>query len=210
MGRALVDAFPYVKELFGAADEALGYAISLVLEGPEAELVRTQNTQPALLLCSVAAAEVLHRELGLRPQLCAGHSLASTRRWWRRKRFTHALRLVHLRGQFMQEAVPEGVGAMAALIGLDAEAVQKICEQAGDLAEQCQPANENGAGQIVISGHKGAVERAMALAKAGEPRMKLLQVSAPFHSALMRPAAERLRAELAQVEVRLPETYGDC
>lgn len=209
MGRALVDAFPYVKAIFEAADEALGYSISrLCWEGPEAELVRTQNTQPALLLCSVAAAEVLHRELGLRPQLCAGHSLGeySALVAAGSLRLTDALRLVHLRGQFMQEAVPEGVGAMAALIGLDAEAVQKICEQAGDLAEQCQPANENGAGQIVISGHKGAVERAMALAKAGGAKLcKLLQVSAPFHSALMRPAAERLRAELAQVEVRLPE-----
>jgi [acyl-carrier-protein] S-malonyltransferase len=209
MGRALVDAFPYVKELFEAADSALGYSISqLCWEGPEAELVRTQNTQPALLLCSVAAAEVLHRELGLRPQLCAGHSLGeySALVAAGSLRLADALRLVHLRGQFMQEAVPEGMGAMAALIGLDAEAVQKICEQAGNLAEQCQPANENGAGQIVISGHKGAVERAMALAKAGGAKLcKLLPVSAPFHSALMRPAAERLRAELAQVEVRLPE-----
>lgn len=211
MGKELHDAFAYVRDLFAEADDALGYKLSeLCFAGPEAELTRTQNTQPALLLCSVAAAAVLDRELGLRPALSAGHSLGeySALVVAGSLRFADALRLVNLRGRFMQEAVPEGVGAMAAIVGLGPDAVAALCEAASDPSHgdgRCQPANENGAGQLVISGHKAAVERVVAQAKAqGVKLCKLLPVSAPFHSALMQPAADRLREELARVQVSLP------
>ena len=208
MGRALVAAFPYVGELFAEADDALGFKLSeLCWNGPEPELVRTQHTQPALLVCSVAAAEVLRRELALSPALCAGHSLGeySALVVAGSLRFGDAVRLVHLRGRFMQEAVAEGLGAMAAIVGLLPEVVAELCQTGSDAETRCQPANENGAGQIVISGHKVAVERVMARAKQqGAKLCKLLPVSAPFHSALMEPAAERLRAELARIEVALP------
>lgn len=208
MGRALVDAFPYVGELFAQADDALGFKLSEVCwNGPSEELVRTQNTQPALLVCSVAAARVLKQELGLVPTLCAGHSLGeySALVVAESLRFGDAVRLVHLRGRFMQEAVAEGLGAMAAMIGLSGDAVAELCKKASSAEHRCQPANENGAGQIVISGHKAAVEQAMVLAKAqGAKLCKLLPVSAPFHSDLMAPAAERLRHELAQVAIALP------
>jgi [acyl-carrier-protein] S-malonyltransferase len=208
MGRALHDEFPYVRELFAQADEALGYSLSeLCFNGPESELVRTQNTQPGLLACSVAAAEVLRRELGLIPTLCAGHSLGeySALVVAQSLRFVDAVRLVHLRGRFMQEAVPEGTGAMAAVVGFSGDVVQALCAEASDAEHQCQPANENGAGQIVVSGHRPAVERVVALAKArGSKLCKLLPVSAPFHSALMQPAAARLAAELERVEIRPP------
>lgn len=208
MGKALSDAFPYVRERFAEADEALGFALStLCFEGPDSELVRTQNTQPALLVCSVVAAEVLRRELGLVPALAAGHSLGeySALVTAGSLRFADAVRLVHLRGRFMQEAVPEGLGAMAAIIGLDPKVVADFCQQAGGDDGTCQPANENGAGQIVISGHRPAVERVVALARqAGSKLCKLLAVSAPFHSTLMQPAADLLRAELAKVECKAP------
>ncbi|MFO0578211.1 MAG: ACP S-malonyltransferase [Polyangia bacterium] len=208
MGRALFDEFPYVRELFAQADEVLGYSLSeLCFNGPESELVRTQNTQPGLLACSVAAAEVLRRELGLSPSLCAGHSLGeySALVAAQSLRFVDAVRLVHLRGRFMQEAVPEGVGAMAAVVGFTGDVVQALCAEASDAEHKCQPANENGAGQIVVSGHKPAVERIVALAKArGSKLCKLLPVSAPFHSALMQPAADRLAAELERVTIRPP------
>lgn len=209
MGQALVETFPYVRELFAQADEALGFKLSeLCWHGPAEELVRTQHTQPALLTCSVAAAQVLKRELGLAPGLCAGHSLGeySALVVAGSLGFADAVRLVHLRGRFMQEAVPEGLGAMAAMIGLSGEVVAELCAKASSAEQRCQPANENGAGQIVISGHKAAVEQAMTLAKAQGARLcKLLPVSAPFHSALMTPAAERLRHELQAVAVALPQ-----
>ncbi len=209
MGRALLDNFPYVGELFAQADEALGFKLSeLCFNGPNEELVRTQNTQPALLTCSVAAAQVLRQELGLVPSLCAGHSLGeySALVVAESLRFADAVRLVHLRGRFMQEAVAEGLGAMAAMIGLSAEAVAELCTRASTAEHRCQPANENGAGQIVISGHKTAVEQAMVLAKGqGAKLCKLLPVSAPFHSDLMTPAAERLRLELQAAAIALPQ-----
>lgn len=208
MGRALCETFPYARTLFEEADQALGYSLSeLCFAGPEQELVRTQNTQPGLLTCSVAAAEVLRRELGLLPALCAGHSLGeySALVIAGSLRFADAVRLVHLRGRFMQEAVPEGVGAMAAIIGLSGDDLRTLCTEASQGDERVQPANENGAGQVVISGHKPAVERAMALAKQrGSKLCKLLPVSAPFHSSLMQPAAERLQAELVRIEIRPP------
>lgn len=208
MGRALCDSFPYVHELYAEAEEVLGFALqTLCFEGPEALLMRTENTQPALLVSSLAACEVLKRELGLVPALAAGHSLGEYSALVAAKslRFGDAVRLCHLRGRFMQAAVPEGEGAMAALVGLSADAVSEICRKASGDAELCQPANENGASQIVISGHRRAVEQAMGLAKeAGSKLCKLLPVSAPFHSALMWPAAERLRAELSRIDCAAP------
>ncbi len=193
------------RRRFEEADEALGFKLSKIIsDGPEAELVRTQNTQPAILTVSIAIADQL-RARGVDAQLAAGHSLGeySALVYAGSLAFADAVRLVHLRGKFMQEAVPEGVGAMAAIIGLDASTVADTCREASpDESDACQPANFNGAGQVVIAGHKGAVERAMALAKQkGAKMVKALAVSAPFHSALMAPAAENLRAELERVKV---------
>ena len=209
MGKALCDAFPYVRELFDKADAALGYSISkLCFEGPDTDLVRTENTQPALLTCSVAAFEVLRRELAVSATLCAGHSLGEYSALVAAGSldFTDAVRLVHLRGRFMQEAVPEGLGAMAALVGLASDDVAELCREVSTDAEKVQAANENGAGQVVISGHKPAVERAMAKAKAkGCKLVKALPVSAPFHSALMEPAAAKLAQQLDAIAVRAPQ-----
>jgi len=196
---------------FEEADAALGFSLSKIIDqGPEAELTRTAHTQPAILTVSMAWADLL-RARGIEAQIAAGHSLGeySALVYAGALEFADAVRLVHLRGTFMQEAVPEGVGAMAAVIGLDASTVADTCREASpDDSDACQPANFNGAGQVVIAGHKGAVERAMALAKQkGAKLVKALPVSAPFHSALMAPAAERLRAELERVVVsplRLP------
>jgi [acyl-carrier-protein] S-malonyltransferase len=193
---------------FAEADEALGFALSKIIdEGPEAELTRTANTQPAILTVSVAWADELGKR-GIAADFAAGHSLGeySALVYAGALQFADAVRLVHLRGKLMQEAVPEGVGAMAAIIGLDASTVKDTCLEASpDAGDACQPANFNGAGQVVIAGHKGAVERAMALAKQkGAKLVKALPVSAPFHSALMAPAAEGLRAELERVKVSPP------
>jgi [acyl-carrier-protein] S-malonyltransferase len=190
---------------FDEADEALGFALSkIIAEGPDGELTRTQNTQPAILTVSIAWADQL-RERGIEAEIAAGHSLGeySALVYAGALTFADAVRLVHLRGKFMQEAVPEGVGAMAAIIGLDASTVADSCREASpDQSEACQPANFNGAGQVVVAGHKGAVERVMALAKQkGAKLVKALPVSAPFHSALMAPAAERLYAELERVKI---------
>jgi [acyl-carrier-protein] S-malonyltransferase len=193
------------RRRFDEADEALGFKLSKIIsDGPDAELVRTQNTQPAILTVSIAYADML-KQRGVTADVAAGHSLGvySALVYAGALQFADAVRLVHLRGKFMQEAVPEGVGAMAAIIGLDASTVADTCREASpDESDACQPANFNGAGQVVIAGHKGAVERAMALAKQKGAKMaKALAVSAPFHSALMAPAAEKLRAELERVKV---------
>jgi [acyl-carrier-protein] S-malonyltransferase len=193
------------RRRFEEADEALGYKLSkIIAEGPDAELTRTQNTQPAILTVSIAYVDML-KQRGVEAEVAAGHSLGeySALVYAGALAFADAVRLVHLRGKFMQEAVPEGVGAMAAVIGLDASTVADTCREASpDESDACQPANFNGAGQVVISGHKGAVERAMALAKQkGAKLVKALAVSAPFHSALMAPAAEKLRVELERVKV---------
>lgn len=190
---------------FDEADQALGFALSKIIdEGPEAELTRTANTQPAILTVSIAWADELEKR-GVRAEIAAGHSLGeySALAYAGAITFADAVRLVHLRGKFMQEAVPEGVGAMAAIIGLEAKTVADTCLEASpDASDACQPANFNGAGQVVIAGHKGAVERAMSLAKQkGAKLVKALPVSAPFHSALMAPAAERLREELERVKI---------
>ncbi len=193
------------RERLREADDALGFALSKIIDdGPEAELTRTANTQPAILTVSIAWADVL-RARGVEAQIAAGHSLGeySALVYAGVLAFADAVRLVHLRGKFMQEAVPEGVGAMAAIVGLDGRAVADTCrESSPDAGDACQPANFNGGGQVVIAGHKAAVERAMALAKQkGAKLVKALPVSAPFHSALMAPAADKLRAELERVKV---------
>jgi [acyl-carrier-protein] S-malonyltransferase len=203
MGAALARAFPAARRVFEEADEVLGFRLSrLCWEGPEAELTLTRNTQPALLATSIAVL----RALEPRFDACAGHSLGE----WTALVAAGALpladglRLVRLRGGYMQEAVPAGVGAMAAILGLEADAVEAVCREAAD-GEVVAPANLNGAGQVVIAGHTAAVERAVALARQrGARRAVPLAVSAPFHCALMAPAAERLGAALAGVAVADP------
>jgi [acyl-carrier-protein] S-malonyltransferase len=190
---------------FDEADAALGFSLSkIIAEGPESQLELTAFTQPAILTVSIACADAL-RARGVEADVAAGHSLGefSALVYAGALPFADAVKLVHLRGRFMQEAVPPGVGAMAAVSGLDASSVHNTCGEASpDQSDACQAANYNGAGQVVIAGHKGAVERAMALAKQkGAKLVKALPVSAPFHSALMAPAAERLRAELERVKI---------
>jgi [acyl-carrier-protein] S-malonyltransferase len=207
MGRDLYDAHPQARAVFDEADATLGFSLSKIcFEGPESELTLTANAQPAILTTSIAALRVLAGRSPLRPMALAGHSLGeySALVAAGALRFADAVRLVHLRGKFMQEAVPPGVGAMAAILGLGASEVAAVCrEVAGD--EVVSPANLNGGGQVVIAGHKAAVERACLAAKArGAKRALPLAVSAPFHCELMRPAAERLARELAQVEIAAP------
>ncbi len=212
MGRLLHDAFPHVRVRFAEADEALGFDLSrLCFTGPEDDLQRTENTQPGILTVSVAAAEVVQAELGVTPAFAAGHSLGeySALVVAGSLAFADAVRLVRLRGRFMQEAVPEGVGAMGAVIGLSVAEIHGICAEAmAGAAEKrliCQVANENGAGQVVLSGHAEAVDVALKLARGrGAKLCKRLPVSAPFHCALMAPAAERLREELAKIPVAAP------
>jgi [acyl-carrier-protein] S-malonyltransferase len=213
MGKALADAFPEARAVFDEADAALGYALSrLCFEGPEAELTLTANAQPAILTTSIAALRVLERETDLRPGVVAGHSLGeySALVAAGSLRLADAVRAVNLRGKFMQEAVAPGVGAMAAILGLSRAEVEAACAEAvrGDsdsAGEIVSAANFNGGGQVVIAGHKGAVERACVAARArGAKRALPLSVSAPFHCALMRPAAERLALALAEVRFATP------
>ena len=211
MGRALHDADAGARALFAEADAVLGYPLSKIcFEGPEEELTSTANAQPAILTVSIAALGFLRARTAVAPiavVAVAGHSLGeySALVAAGALRFADAVRLVHLRGKFMQEAVPAGVGAMAAILGLAADEVAAACREAAG-AEVVSPANLNGGGQVVIAGHKAAVERACAAAKArGAKRAVPLAVSAPFHCALMRPAADRLAAELARVEIAAPE-----
>ncbi len=207
MGRALHEADPAARALFAEADGVLGYPLSkLCFEGPEAELTLTANAQPAILTVSIAALRLVEARTGLRPAVVAGHSLGeySALVAAGALQFADAVRLVHLRGKFMQEAVAPGVGAMAAILGLDAAEVAAACLESA-AGEVVSPANLNGGGQVVIAGHKGAVERACAAAKArGAKRAVPLAVSAPFHCALMQPAADKLLAELARVSVAPP------
>ncbi len=194
--------------MFEEADAALGYGLSrLCFEGPEDQLTLTANAQPAILTVSVAALRVVRARAGLRPTVVAGHSLGeySALVAAGALRFADAVRLVHLRGKFMQEAVPAGAGAMAAILGLGADDVAAVCREVA-AGEVVSPANLNGGGQVVIAGHKAAVDRACAALKAkGAKRAVPLSVSAPFHCALMQPAADRLGAELARVEFATPE-----
>lgn len=199
MGRTLADAYPAARLVFETADQALGFPISrLCLEGSEEQLKLTENTQPALLTVSTAAFTVL-REVGIRPDYVAGHSLGeySALVAAGSLRFTDALRLVRKRGQYMQEAVPAGQGAMAALLKLPPEQLDEILNKAAQ-GEIVTAANLNAPGQVVIAGHSGAVNRAMELAKAaGARRAVALAVSAPFHCPLMKPAQKRMTPELA-------------
>jgi [acyl-carrier-protein] S-malonyltransferase len=207
MGRALHEQYPEARAVFDEADEALGYSLSkLCFEGPDAELTLTANAQPAILATSVAALRALEARSPVRPVAVAGHSLGeySALVAAGALSLTDAVRLVHMRGKFMQDAVPAGQGAMAAIIGLASDVVAEVCREAAG-AEVVSAANLNGGGQVVIAGHKDAVDRAAAAAKArGAKLVKLLAVSAPFHCALMQPAADRLASELARVEVKTP------
>jgi len=207
MGRDLAQLYPVARHTFQEADDALGFSISeLCFEGPEEKLKLTEITQPALLTMSTAVARVL-QEKGIVPQYVAGHSLGeySAHVAAGTLSFADALRAVHHRGQYMQEAVPEGQGAMAAILGMGLEEVRTVCAEAAQ-GEVVAPANINSPDQIAISGHKGAVERAAELAKTrGAKRAIMLQVSAPFHCPLMKPAQDRLAEELRGLEFSDPE-----
>lgn len=202
------EGLPEIRETFREASDALGIDLwRLVEQGPEAELTRTRNTQPVMLTAGVAVWRAWKALGGHDPAFVAGHSLGEYSALVAAEAlaFSDAVRLVRLRGEAMQEAVPEGVGAMAAILGIDAAAVSDVCAQAASAEEIVAPANLNAPGQIVVAGHRDAVLRAAELAKArGAKRAVLLPVSAPFHCALMRPAAERLAAALAEVEVHSP------
>jgi [acyl-carrier-protein] S-malonyltransferase len=206
MGKALADAFSVCRESFEEADAALGEPLSrLFFEGPDDQLTLTENTQPAILAVSTAAYRLLASR-GLTPALVAGHSLGeySANVAAGTFSFADALRIVRRRGRYMQEAVPVGTGAMAAILGLDAEGVAQACEESAQ-SEVVSPANLNGAGQVVIAGTKDAVARAGHRAKAlGAKRVVALPVSAPFHCALMQPAADRLAPELRAMDVHDP------
>ncbi len=205
MGKELHDSSPAAREVWERADEALGFALTkLCFEGPEAELTLTKNAQPAIVTTSIAALAAIREalpDLAL-PAFAAGHSLGeySALVAGGALAFEDAVRLVHLRGRAMQEAVPEGLGGMAAIMGGDASTVEALCQDAAE-GEVVSPANFNAPGQIVISGHKTAVARAAALA--GERKLKaiVLNVSAPFHCSLMAPAAARMKAALAEVKL---------
>ena len=206
MGKALAETFPICRETFAEADAALGEPLSkLCFEGPDDQLMLTENTQPAILAMSVAAARLLD-SLGVRPSLVAGHSLGeySANVVAGVITFADALRTVRRRGQYMQQAVPVGTGAMSAVLGLDAALVVQACEEAAQ-GDVVSPANMNGAGQVVIAGSKDAVSRAGERAKAlGAKRVVPLPVSAPFHCALMQPAQDRLAPELRALPTSEP------
>jgi [acyl-carrier-protein] S-malonyltransferase len=203
MGKALADAYPVCRDTFEEADAALGEPLSrLIFDGPDDRLTLTENTQPAILAVSIAAYRLLVSR-GIAPAFVAGHSLGeySANVAAGTFRFGDALRIVRRRGRYMQEAVPVGTGAMAAVLGLDAGTVAQACEE-GSEGEVVSPANLNGAGQVVIAGAAAAVKRAGDRAKAlGAKRVIPLTVSAPFHCALMKPAEDRLAPELRALDV---------
>jgi [acyl-carrier-protein] S-malonyltransferase len=206
MGKDLFENYPLARQTFEEADERLGYKLSqLCFEGPEEQLRLTEITQPAILAASVAALRALEVRVP-RPHFVAGHSLGeySAHVASGTMTFADALRTVRLRGKYMQEAVPVGVGAMAAILGMEPEKVAAVCEDAAQ-GEVCSPANINSPEQIVISGHTAAVERATKLAdERGAKRAKILPVSAPFHCALMKPAQDRLAPDLDGLKTHKP------
>ncbi|GAB4376565.1 MAG: ACP S-malonyltransferase [Acidobacteriota bacterium] len=206
MGRALWERHAEARDVFARADEALGESLSrLCFEGPEQDLRLTRNTQPALLTTSIAAWEVLRSRVPTAPVCAAGHSLGEYSALVAAGvlSFEDAVRAVRLRGEAMQEAVPVGRGAMAAVLGLDANAVEALCREAATNDEVLVPANFNAPDQIVVAGHAAAVERLCRIARDhGARRAVALPVSAPFHCPLMRPAAERLAEHLADVPFR--------
>jgi [acyl-carrier-protein] S-malonyltransferase len=213
MGRALAEAFPAARHVFQEVDEALKQKLSkLMFEGPESDLTLTENAQPALMAVSQAVLTVLETEgkwtLAAKARFVAGHSLGeySALAAAGALSIPDAARLLKLRGQAMQKAVPVGVGAMAALLGLDLPAAQEIAAQAAqETGQVCSAANDNAPGQVVVSGHKEAVDRAIAIAaEKGAKRSVLLPVSAPFHCALMQPAADAMRDALEQATMHVP------
>ncbi|KUE79089.1 malonyl CoA-ACP transacylase [Aeromonas schubertii] len=203
----LAEQHPLIKETFAEASQVLGYdLLELVQQGPAEELGKTWRTQPALLTASVALWRLWQAQGGVQPAVMAGHSLGeySALVCSGALAFTDAVKLVELRGLAMQEAVPEGTGAMAAIIGLDNDTIAANCEQAAE-GQVVSPVNFNSPGQVVIAGHKEAVERANVLMKAsGAKRALPLPVSVPSHCALMKPAAEKLAAALEQIQVKAP------
>ncbi len=218
MGRSLAAAFPAAREVFEEVDDALNYKLArLMFEGPESDLTLTENAQPALMTASIAVLRVLEREGGIdlrdKVAFVAGHSLGEYSALAAARTFDlgDTARLLRRRGQAMQRAVPVGDGAMAALLGLDLEAAQAIAAEAvartpeGSDPDICDVANDNAPGQVVVSGHKAAVERAVAVAaERGAKRSVLLPVSAPFHCRLMQPAADEMQKALAGIVMRQP------
>lgn len=211
MGKALAESFAPARQVFEAVDEALGDSLSrIIFEGPADTLTLTENAQPALMAVSLAVMRVLEAEAGLDlardAQFVAGHSLGEYSALAAANAFSlaDAARLLRTRGRAMQKAVPVGAGAMAALIGLELDAAAAVVAEAAR-GQVCQAANDNGGGQVVVSGDKAAVERAVEIAKAkGARRAMLLPVSAPFHCALMQPAADVMAEALSKVDVRAP------
>jgi [acyl-carrier-protein] S-malonyltransferase len=211
MGKALAEAFPAARAVFEEVDAALGQKLSAVMwEGPAEELTMTANTQPALMAVSLAAIRVLQGEAGLDlakdAAFVAGHSLGEYSALCAAGTFSIAdtAQLLRIRGDAMQKAVPQGQGAMAALIGVDLDGARDLAAAAAQ-GEVCEAANDNGGGQVVISGSKAAVERAVAMApERGIKRAVMLPVSAPFHCALMQPAADAMREALARVAMNAP------
>jgi [acyl-carrier-protein] S-malonyltransferase len=206
MGKDLAEKYPVARQTFEEADDALGYKLStLCFEGPEDQLRLTEITQPAILTVSIAALRVMETRIP-KPCYVAGHSLGeySAHVSSGTFRFADAVRTVRNRGKYMQEAVPVGVGAMAAILGMDLEKVTAVCHDAAQ-GEVCEPANINSPEQIVISGNTAAVERAATLAdERGAKRAKLLPVSAPFHCSLMKPAQDRLQSDLDALKLQKP------
>jgi [acyl-carrier-protein] S-malonyltransferase len=212
MGKDLAEKYPLARQTFEEADDALGYKLSqLCFEGPEEQLRLTEITQPAILTASVAALRVLGTQIP-KPAYVAGHSLGeySAHVAAGTINFADAVRTVRNRGKYMQEAVPVGVGAMAAILGMDIDKVTAVCRDAAQ-GEVCQPANINSPEQIVISGNAAAVERAAKLAdERGAKKAKLLPVSAPFHCSLMKPAQDRLEADLNALKLQKPARPVAC
>jgi [acyl-carrier-protein] S-malonyltransferase len=207
MGRALVEQFPVAADVFAEADAALGFPLStLCFEGPEEDLKLTTNAQPSILTTSIAALRVLMQESDVQPACVAGHSLGEYSALVAAGAldFADAVRIVRERGRLMQNAVPPGIGAMAALFGLSQETVGEVCAEAAQ-GEVVSAANLNGGEQIVVAGHTGAVQRAVVIAKMhGAKRAVELAVSAPFHCALMAPAAEGLAQVLEAIPISPP------
>jgi [acyl-carrier-protein] S-malonyltransferase len=204
MGKELHDNFRIAREVFEEADDALHFSISsLCFEGPEETLRLTENTQPAILTTSMAALRVLQNEKGVNPQLTAGHSLGEYSALVASEALTlvEAVQIVRLRGRFMQEAVPLGEGAMAAILGMEREQVEELCEEVSS-GEVLTPANFNCPGQIVIAGHSRAVQRAIERVKQNGKKAVPLPVSAPFHSSLMKPAGLRLEKAFEGISIR--------
>jgi [acyl-carrier-protein] S-malonyltransferase len=211
MGKALAEAFAPARRVFAEVDDALGEKLTAVMwDGPADRLTLTENTQPALVAVSLAAMRVLQEECGVElardAKFVAGHSVGEYSALAAAGAFSlaDAVRLVRIRGRAMQKAVPVGTGAMAALLGVDFDQAAGIAAEAAQ-GELCQAANDNGGGQVVISGHKTAIERAVEIAKGkGVKRAMLLPVSAPFHCALMQPAADAMADALAKVTIKAP------